>query len=275
MDIALLCPFVRYIDKRTYIPEYPEEVFAYDHRMFYVLKGSVNIFVSGKLYTLTENKALIIPPAAAYRLQPVSEIEYFILNFDFVYKNTSPEPLAPVTKENFDKSKIYEASTSEVFPVFLSCQNDAAFETEEIFDAYIKKPIMYREFMSCGLKRVITNALIYTQQDKTPKLVKDIINYINQNLASNLTNEDIAQRFSYHPNYVNRLFKETTGKTLKKYITELRLKNAKRLLKTTDLNINEISELCGFESYSYFIKIFRISGGISPLKYRKQNSRRL
>lgn len=273
MDIALFCPFVRYIDKRTYIPEYSEEVFAYDHRMFFVLKGSVQVLVSGKSYILTENKALIIPPAAAYKLKPISEIEYFIVNFDFIYKNTAPEPLAPVTKDKFEKNKIFDSSTSKVFPVLLSCQGEAAFEAEEIFDAYIKKPVMYREFMSCGLKRFVTNALIYTKQDKTPKLAADIISYINQNFSRNLTNISIAKKFSYHPNYINRIFKKSTGKTIKTYVTELRLKNAKRLLKTTNFNINKISELCGFESYSYFIKIFRTSQGISPLKYRKQNSR--
>lgn len=275
MNIALLNPYVRYIDKRTAMPKYSDFVLAYDHRMIYTQKGSAEIFANNDVYTLNENNALIIPPSTPYKINPNSDFECFILNFDFTYDNTAPEPIVPVPAKLFQKNKIFSSVTSELFPFLLTCQSEVSAEMEEIFNAYIKKSTLYREFMSSELKRIIINSIIFTKQDKTPDLIKNIISYINQNIAADLTNLNIAQKFSYHPNYINRTFKNSTGKTIKAYITELRLSNAKRLLKTTGLSIYEISELCGFESYSYFIKKFRTVQGISPLKYRKQNSLRL
>ena len=275
MNIALLNPFVRYIDKRQNIPIYSEFVLAYDHRMFYAKKGSAKIFVNDKCYNLNENEALIIPPATPYKLKPCDGFEFYIINFDFIYINTYPTPVSPEPYGVFDETKIFEKSTSRIFPLLLSCERETVLDIERIFNAYIKKSTMYREFMSAELKRIIINSLIFTELDKTPDLVKKILAFINKHYSKNLTNIKIAHEFSYHPNYINRVFKEATGKTIKAYITELKLADARKLLKTTTLSINQISELCGFESYSYFIKTFRTHQGIAPLKYRKQNSSQL
>ncbi len=275
MNIALLNPFVRYIDKRKNVPKYSEFVLAYDHRMFYVKKGCAEIFVKSTCYSLKENEILIIPPATPYKLEPENDFEFYILNFDFIYKNTYPSPVSPKPEEFFDKNKIFENTTSKLFPVLLRCERETISDIDAIFNAYIKKSTMYREFMSAELKRIIINSMIFTEHDNTPDLIKSILAFINKHYSENLTNIKIAQAFSYHPNYINRVFKESTGKTIKAYITGLKLADARKLLKTTTLSINEISELCGFESYSYFIKTFRTHQGMAPLKYRKQNSSQL
>ncbi len=272
MDISQFNPFVRYIDRRKYITEYPEFLLAYDHRFFYSIDGVLKIFVNDSVYYLNKNEALIIPPAMPYKLMACPNLEFFILNFDFIYKNTSPTPISPEPERCFDKNKIFETVTSKNFPMFLICPSDTKNYIEEIYNAYIKKTTLYSEYMSAELKRIIINSIIATEYDKTPDLIKKVCAYLNKNYLKSLTNTEIAFEFSYHPNYINRIFKESMGKTIQNYITELKISDAKHLLRTTDLNIGEICEVCGFESYSYFIKKFRTYVGISPLKYRKQNS---
>ncbi len=65
------------------------------------------------------------------------------------------------------------------------------------------------------------------------------------------------------------LFKEAVGLPPKKYIINVRIKNAKRMLSTTGLPVGEIASRCGFHDPLYFSRVFRSYTGVSPLKYRQ------
>ena len=68
---------------------------------------------------------------------------------------------------------------------------------------------------------------------------------------------------------MTRCFKEYTGFAPHEYITQLRIYNAKYLLKATDLSIDEISRQTGFSDSVYFIQVFKKIEGITPSKFRK------
>ncbi len=65
------------------------------------------------------------------------------------------------------------------------------------------------------------------------------------------------------------IFKDAVGLPPKKYIINVRIKNAKRMLSTTGLPIGEIAVRCGFHDPLYFSRVFRSYTGVSPLKYRQ------
>ena len=64
------------------------------------------------------------------------------------------------------------------------------------------------------------------------------------------------------------LFKKSAGTTFSHYLTNLRITNAKKLLTTTDISINEISLKTGFNDYFYFLKTFKKYTGHTPSEYR-------
>ena len=59
---------------------------------------------------------------------------------------------------------------------------------------------------------------------------------------------------------------------LSKYVTYLRLEHAKQLLQNTDIPVTEVAMLSGYQNVSYFIRSFKKTYGVSPLKYRKNKS---
>lgn len=278
MELSEFNPFVRYITKRTKYSEhinYPEFIYAYDHRLFFINVGKITFYVNEEKYILSENEMIILPPATPYKLELPDEFEFFLINFDFIFENEIEIPNPPQNKEKFKPDMIFSSVTYPLFPVILRCISDAHLIFETILNAYIKKTVLYREFISAELKRFIINSMIFTEYDKSPDLIKDVLTYLNKNYKKNITLFDIANKFSYHPNYLNRIFKKYNGKTIHTYLNELRLAEAKQLLRNTNLSVSKICELCGFESYSYFIKNFRTHIGISPLKYKKSNSKNL
>ncbi len=97
-----------------------------------------------------------------------------------------------------------------------------------------------------------------------------IIKYIHENFRSDLSAKEIADSFHLNPGYVSQLFKKETGNTLVKYITSLRIEEAERLLESTELSVEAISDTCGFNDYFYFLKTFKKYTGSSPSQYRRE-----
>lgn len=100
--------------------------------------------------------------------------------------------------------------------------------------------------------------------------VDQVADYIVSHCTDSISLEDIAARFYVNKCYLSRIFKEVTGFTVNEYINIHRINKAKMLLTTTDISITDIADECGYESLTYFEKVFRTYREISPLKYRAQ-----
>lgn len=96
--------------------------------------------------------------------------------------------------------------------------------------------------------------------------VDEILTYINQNLSSAITIEQLASHFFLSESYICRIFKAATGTTINKYITARRLSIAKARL-SEGASVNEAWEQSGFADYSNFLRSFTKAMGVSPKKY--------
>lgn len=96
--------------------------------------------------------------------------------------------------------------------------------------------------------------------------IDNILSYINQHLAENLTIAVLASHFYLSKSYLCKIFKDGTGTTINHYITAKRIARAKALL-AEGHSVAETSVLCGFGDYSNFLKAFTKIVGISPKKY--------
>lgn len=93
--------------------------------------------------------------------------------------------------------------------------------------------------------------------------------YICSNYDQNITLEDIAEQACLSVNHLLRTFKEAYETSPYQFLMQLRLNRAKGLLQTTSYSLNEIVGLVGFECPSSFIRLFKNTFNITPLKYRK------
>jgi AraC-like DNA-binding protein len=107
-------------------------------------------------------------------------------------------------------------------------------------------------------------------QSSKIKRIRDIMSYLEERAVhERLTLEVVAAKYGISRFYLCRLFKEVTGITFVRYITSLKVNEAKRLLVDTDMSMIEISESVGYESLSNFEKNFKTETGIIPSKYRR------
>jgi AraC-like DNA-binding protein len=109
------------------------------------------------------------------------------------------------------------------------------------------------------------------ENDKSGRntIEKEMISYIQQNFKEKISLKEFGEQFHLSEKYISRYFKEHFHITLSQYITHLRLEYAKQLLQDTDIPVTEIAMQSGYQNVSYFIRIFKKTYGVSPLKYKK------
>lgn len=98
-----------------------------------------------------------------------------------------------------------------------------------------------------------------------------VAGYIHAHYPESLSLEELAEVHDISPSYLSHRFKYVTGFSITDYIQMTRVRNVQALLINTDLSITEIPDLCGFNSFSQFNRVFRKYIGAPPSLYRKQN----
>lgn len=93
--------------------------------------------------------------------------------------------------------------------------------------------------------------------------------FIAANFLDDIDATEIARAASLHPKYAMNLFRKSTGMTLIKYLTLLRLSRARAMLMNGKDNILQIAMESGFGSVSAFNKAFRQIAGMSPSDFRR------
>ena len=111
---------------------------------------------------------------------------------------------------------------------------------------------------------------VFNQKNRTTdNLIESTIDYIKNHLTENLTLETISKEMSLSPIYFHKTFKASTGKTLRDFIEEQRIKKSIHLLQTTNYSLTRIAYECGFSSQSYFSYVFKRRMNQTPREYQR------
>src|SRR6266536_328180 len=106
-------------------------------------------------------------------------------------------------------------------------------------------------------------------QQTAEKAVERLIDTMRDNLSEQLTVDDMAHCALFSKFHFTRLFERITGVSPGRFLSALRLQEAKRLLTTTGLNVTDISLLVGYNSVGTFSTRFTKSVGLPPTTYRR------
>lgn len=112
--------------------------------------------------------------------------------------------------------------------------------------------------------RRVRNSGIYSKQ------IVRALDYISDHLHGKIMIEDAAKHLKISPAYLSRLFKAETGIAFSSYVSKTKAEEAANLLTFSEYTDSEISNLLGFSSQSYFIKIFKKYIGVTPKEYKKR-----
>ena len=104
---------------------------------------------------------------------------------------------------------------------------------------------------------------------KRSMLSVKIEQYILENLHQKIYIDELCEQFNVSRNSLYELFYKEFGVAINEFIIAKRIERAKEYLRDSNKSVSEISSLCGFADYNYFIRIFKAQCNTTPLKYRK------
>lgn len=143
----------------------------------------------------------------------------------------------------------------------LQAQQDTEFQTRNLLsEIWLLLLEVIRDTDSHSIQRVGKN------QDR----ILTMIAFIQENFAEKLTLEDIADSAAVSTRECLRCFQNAIHQSPTDYLISYRVQAAKKLLETTDHSITEVALRCGFNSSSYFTKIFHRTCGKTPNAYRTE-----
>lgn len=108
--------------------------------------------------------------------------------------------------------------------------------------------------------------------EETEKRINKVCQYIQKNAAKNITLEQTAALIHLSRSAFSKFFKRATGKTFSDYVNDIRIGNACYLLTESDKAINEIAFETGFESLTYFNRVFLKKKNVTPRDFRNAHT---
>lgn len=127
------------------------------------------------------------------------------------------------------------------------------------------------------LKRLFTafmtecaDRLAAKRKDSIKGSIQKIKEYIEAHYHENISLKSIAATFYTNPVYLGQLFKKTYGMYFNEYLLSIRIREAKKLLRRTDLRIYEIAHRVGFSNPDYFVTQFEKIENMTPTEYRNK-----
>lgn len=205
--------------------------------------GKITYRMNGENYVSDANHAVILPKGQSYTIYG-NETGYFpVINFECT-----------------DDSKINDF-------IVVPCDN-----TEKYLIAFsrLSKSVMFENNNIKQLHALYEILDMLQGESGGQNILFPAVQYINKNFYdSEIKNTDLAKSIGISEVYLRKLFKKHYGTTPKQYIIDIRLKNAKHMLCSTDDSVTAISDSCGFSSVYHFCRAFRNAYGTSPTQYRK------
>lgn len=107
------------------------------------------------------------------------------------------------------------------------------------------------------------------KKSESSKPVREAQKFIQAHFAEPISLESISQQAGFNPTYFSLLFKRETGVNFLEYLTDVRVKEAKRLLSDPSKTVADIAFEVGYSDEKHFSRLFTRITGLQPSKYRK------
>lgn len=151
-------------------------------------------------------------------------------------------------------------------------QQQASIEIDyrKLFHLILEGPILYSIIQEILLfTQMLMDTVTKSKQQLQADYSELAIEIVSREFSdTTLTLQSIAKKLGISPNYFSTLFSKKQGIPFKRYVQNVRVQQARKILTETNFPLKEVAQLSGFEDVNYFIKVFKQQQGITPYKYR-------
>ncbi len=219
------------------------------YEIIYILSGSGNVVIGDETYPIAQDMYYIVSPQTYHTERFEGSGEILFIGFGYNNKGLIPQ------------GGIYRASDMST----LICFKKIIEEYKQQDAEYEIAAVAFLDLLLVSTMRNINGA------SRKCKNIEYIKAYIEQYSNQKINFGQLSKLSGYSYDYFRHIFKQRFGVSPQDYLIEVRLENAKRLLKNTKLTCTEIAYTCGFSSGAQMSLLFKRKIGASPVAYKKAN----
>ncbi len=216
-----------------------------------VLKGELIYTINGQKLVLKKNDMILLPPGTLRSRQAQPDyVRYVSFNFTLLPDVSLPLEIFMPNSVSEDIKKILSNITHEYISTYY----------------HLKEK--YTNLLNCILFDLLNRVTVKSNNAH----IRNIIKHIEENITRKITLQSISQEIGLTKEYIAYIFKKEIGCTATEYINERKMLLAKDLITHGNMILSEVSSYLGYDSYTYFSKLFKRYFKISPRALRYTRS---
>lgn len=233
--------------------------------LLYITKGKGTFIYSNKEVPIKEYDLIVINPNIEHteKSSPEYPLEYIVLGFQgLAFSGDDPGLQVSVfnSKQEHDITLFLQQLMEEV----QNQKEDYELIIENILEIVLLKMMRKKNF-----------SLEKTSSEKISKDMAYIKNYIRQHFREEINLDILAEVGHINKYYLSHSFKKAFGVSPIEYLIQMRIRESKILLETTNYPVSNVSAITGFSSQSFFAQSFKRVTNLSPSQYRNaKNSKK-
>ena len=236
--------------------------------LYYLVKGEREYFIEDAFFKLAEGDMVLIPQNLLHRTAGKGASRFLVYFSEGLLQKFFTEGALSALLPNrpcvFRSDETERDRISRIFAALLTeyarAEREQTAPCEPLVAGYLYQLLF---IMTYGINT-------YVPHEYADARIAQVVKYINENYNHISDIEEIAEHFFISKFHLCRLFNKNLGIPLITYLNTIKIREACTLIKEGRLNLTEIAMRCGFNSSSYFCKVFKNEKGLSPTEYKKQ-----
>jgi AraC-like DNA-binding protein len=254
--------------------EYKEQFLLYEDSyphwtIFAVEDGSFYYEIEGQAGTASLGDLVFCPPRVPFRRVIVSPLTFHFIRLQ--WEDLQGNLLVAEALQELDLpiGKVYLNDTNMLHGIYRRMKA-ASTHGDRPWEQKLNHSLVGIWFLYCEQLNA-KPPTAHSQQQDADLLMTQARQHINEQAFDPFHIKDLAASIGLTPTYFSKRFKIAYGIAPIQYLTSLRLEKAKMLLLDTHLNLDQISECCGYQNGYYLNRVFTKQIGTSPVRFRKKH----
>lgn len=255
----------------------------YDFEILYVVQGQAATTIHGQRFNIAAGQLIFLPSGVLHQNESVSEPDTHFLGIHFDFFNElhiMTEADMIVNEEEIHLNKFAVEACSDAFaPLSSQTVYTPPLVCVQLMEQLVQEFTMRQLGYELVCKSLMLSILVHLMRTSpsqslalaSPHGIKlaRIGEQIEASPAEPWTNSRIAEQLQLSIDYTAKLFKQTMGMPPSAYVQSIRHREARRLLRETEMSVEQIGSEIGYSDIHYFSRMFRRHEGISASEYRK------
>lgn len=224
----------------------------------YVVEGSVTMQIDGKHHVLQKDQLSICFPYVIHSYEEAPDAQAIILLF-------SPDSVGTLSwnPQKTKPSMPFLTPGPEILPLLqrmLHYAKNRDTGAEMLGKAYLTA-LMGELLMQQSMEAI---------KDVDRNVITEVLSYCAEHFAEDISITAVARSLHISESYVTKLFNTKLNSSFRNYVNQLRIMEAKKLLRSTSRSIVDIMLSCGFNNQSSFNRVFSQETGMTPRQFRQK-----